>query len=269
MLGMRHEEYRCFDNELPFVLNFDLERTYYNLSEESNWHENLEIQLCTEGSGTVLLDGQKYRFQKDDIIVVNSNVIHYTGTDTFLKYNCLIVSTEFCKKIGIDPRKYIFSPLVKSDAIVAEFAALKELYFNYDTPFRIAKLNEILLKILIEIAEHHMAKSTIAVSKIKNFETVKSAISYIRENYNKRITLDDISKVVLCDKYALCREFKRLTGQTIIASQNNYRCIKAIDFLTEGHSVADTASLCGFDNLSFFTKTFKKYIGKLPSEYKK
>ena len=91
----------------------------------------------------------------------------------------------------------------------------------------------------------------------------------IRENYNKKITLDEISKAVLCDKYALCREFKRLTGQTIIENLNNYRCIKAMGFLNEGYTVAKTAELCGFDNLSFFTKTFKKHIGKLPSEYKK
>ena len=104
---------------------------------------------------------------------------------------------------------------------------------------------------------------------MKNFETVKSVITYIREIYNKKITLDEISKAVLCDKYALCREFKRLTGQTIIENLNNYRCINAMRFLNEGYTVAKAAELCGFDNLSFFTKTFKKYIGKLPSEYKK
>ena len=132
----------------------------------------------------------------------------------------------------------------------------------------IAKLNEIILKILIELADNHIIKTS-PNSNMKNFETVKSVITYIRENYNKKITLDEISKAVLCDKYALCREFKRLTGQTIIENLNNYRCINAMCLLNEGYTVAKAAELCGFDNLSFFTKTFKKYIGKLPSEYKK
>lgn len=266
MVTTRHEEYKY--NNLPFILNADLERTYYKRSAESNWHENLEIQFCTKGSGTVLLDGEKYDFQKDDIIVVNSNIIHYTGTDTKLTYSCIIVSNDFCQQMGIDPRKLTFSPRVKNQNIVDQFCALKKIYMNPDIPFRTAKLNEIVLKILIELADNHITK-TKSNSNIKNFETVKSVITYIRKNYNKKITLDEISKVVLCDKYALCREFKRLTGQTIIENLNNYRCINAMGFLNEGYTVAKTAELCGFDNLSFFTKTFKKYIGKLPSEYKK
>lgn len=266
MVGTRYDEYRY--NSLPFILNADLDRTYYNRSSESNWHGNLEIQFCEKGRGTVHLDGEKYVFLKDDIIVLNSNVIHYTGTDTSLTYSCIIVNNDFCQRIGNDPQKLTFSPRVKSKSITDCFCALKEIYNDTDTPFRIAKLNEILLKILIELAENHTVK-TKSQSDIKNFETVKSVITYLRENYNKKITLDEISKAILCDKYALCREFRRLTGQTVIENLNNYRCIKAMYFLREGHTVAETASLCGFENLSFFTKTFKKYIGKLPSHYKK
>lgn len=266
MVATRHDEYRY--NSLPFILNADLDRTYYNRSSESNWHENLEIQFCEKGRGAVHLDGEKYGFQKDDIIVVNTNVIHYTGTDTNITYSCIIVNCDFCRKIGIDPRKLTFSPKIKSQIITDWFYELKEVYNDTGTPLRIAKLNEILLKILIELAENHTVK-TIPDSDIKNFDTIKSVITYLRENYNKKITLNEISKAVLCDKYALCREFKRFTGQTIIENLNNYRCIKAMYFLREGHTVAETASLCGFDNLSFFTRTFKKYIGKLPSHYKK
>ena len=73
MVATRHDDYRY--NNLPFVLNTDLKRTYFNRSAESNWHEDLEIQLCTQGNGTVLLDGEKYDFQEDDIIVVKANEV--------------------------------------------------------------------------------------------------------------------------------------------------------------------------------------------------
>ncbi len=269
MLGIRHEEYRSFTNGLPFVLNANLERSRFNRSKENNWHDNLEIQLCTEGSGTVLLDGKMFPFNKNDIVVVNSNVIHYTGTETTLTYSCLIMSNDFCKQVGIDSNCLLFEPFIKSSVLADMLSALIEIYLNPNASCRKAKLNKIVLEILIELAEHHTVQEIETAANIKKYEMVKSAISYIRDHYSQRITLDEIAKAVLCDKYALCREFKKLTGQTIFENLNNYRCIKAIDYLSEGYTVAQTASFCGFDNLSFFTKTFKKYIGKLPSEYRK
>ena len=100
MIGTRHEEYKQRTDGLPFVLNADLKRSSYNFSKENNWHENIEIQLCTNGCGTVILDGEKYSFCKNDIVVVNSNVIHYTGTDCDLTYDCIIISTDFCNQSG-------------------------------------------------------------------------------------------------------------------------------------------------------------------------
>ena len=104
--------------------------------------------------------------------------------------------------------------------------------------------------------------------KSKGYEKVKLTIMYIRENYNSKITLEQIARFVLCDKYTLCKEFKKFTGQTVFENLNNYRCLKAAQYLSEGITVTQAASLCGFENFSFFSKTFKKHIGTLPSKYK-
>lgn len=269
MLGTRHEQYSHFINGLPFLLNTGLERSRYYRSTENNWHENLEIQLCTSGEGTVLLDGKKYSFIKDDMVVVNANVLHYTGTESDLTYDCLIISTDFCRQAGIDHQTLYIEPLVRSSALVHLFTDLKTIYFNISDPFRIAKLHKIALELLIALAEQHGLQLPAVASRSRKFETVKSTISYLRQHYPHKVTLDEIAKAVLCDKYTLCKDFKKLTGQTIMENLNHYRCIKAIDCLSAGYSVADTAAMCGFENLSFFTQTFKRHMGKLPSEYKK
>ncbi len=269
MLGTRHEEYSGLINGIPFMFNNGIKRTFFNCSKENNWHENLEIQICNDGEGTVILDGERYLFNKGDIVVVNSNVLHYTGTETSLTYSCLIISTEFCRQMGFDIETTFFSPFIKNEKLVDLFNNLTDIYCDENTFCRIAKLNEIVLRILIELAEKHSAEKTWETDKTKKFETVKSVIEYIRENYSQKITLQEIATAVLCDKFALCREFKKLTGQTVFENLNNYRCIKAIDFLSSGHTVSESAFLCGFENLSFFTKTFKKFTGNLPSYYRK
>lgn len=106
-------------------------------------------------------------------------------------------------------------------------------------PLRIARLNNLLLEILIERSSIAAFSKKPVPSEQKGLRAVKKTILFIRENYNTKISLEQISKYVLLDKYALCKEFKKYTGQTI------------------------------FENKSFFTKMFKKHIGMTPSEYKK
>ena len=269
MHGTRHEEYASFDGGLPFRFNLDLKRSRLNYSKERNWHENLEIQFCQEGEGFALLNSEHYDFKKNDIVVVNSNVIHYTGTSSELCYSCLIVSTEFLERLGIDQNRICFKSLVKDETLVDLFAALKQTYTDRNDMYRTAKLNKLLIEILLELAQNHGAPKAPTEQNTKIEKVLKSAISYMRENYMQRITLHNVAKAVNYDKYALCREFKKYTSQTITDYLNNYRCQRATEFLSAGYSVASSADLCGFDNLSYFCRTFKKYIGKTPSEYKK
>lgn len=269
MLDTRYEEYEQHRNGLPFVLNADIKRDWHHLSKETNWHENLEIQFCTKGRGTVWLDGEKYSFGPQDIIVANSNVIHYTGTEDALVYDVLIIGTDFCRQMIGDFNQIHFIPRVKNPGLFDLLIGLKEIYLDVFVPRRTAKLHKMLLEILIELAEHHSVPKTDVSEKNKSYERIKLAILYLRENYQQKITLDEIAEAVFCDKYTLCKDFKKYTGQTVFEHLNRYRCVKGIDFLAEGYTVAETASYCGFDNLSFFAKTFKQHIGRLPSEYKK
>ncbi len=268
-MDTRHEQYGSLVNGLPFVLHIDLERSGSIRSENSNWHENLELQICTQGSGSVMLDGKRYSFEKDDVVAVNASVLHYTGTETELRYTCLIVSSDFCRYVGLDPTGTFFEPIFRDGDIARLFYELAEIYKSDNTPCRNMRLSKTLLEILIRLSERHTVQIKEKDGDSRRFDTVKTVISYIRENYRQRITVDEIAKEVLYDKYALCRDFKRLTGQTLIENLNNYRCIKALDLLCAGYGVADAASLCGFENPSFFTRIFKRYMGKLPSECKK
>ena len=74
---------------------------------------------------------------------------------------------------------------------------------------------------------------------------------------------------VICDKYQLTRAFKRATGQTVITFINHVRCQHAANYIANGESVSRAALLCGFENFSYFSKTFQKFMEKLPSAYAK
>ena len=171
MLGIRHEEYRHFTDGLPFLLHVNINRNNVNYSKESNWHENLEIQLCDEGQGYVLLNAERYEIEKNDIVVANSDVIHYTGAETEMTYSCLIISTEFCRNIGLVPQSVLFEPVIKSEILKNLFIELKKLYFDSSAPYRTAKMNKLVIELLIELAECHSTATPVC-----EIDTAKSKI---------------------------------------------------------------------------------------------
>lgn len=266
MLSMRHEEYTYY-SKLPFILHTDLERTCYKNSKEKNWHKDIEIQLCTKGRGTILINGENYDFKQNDVAVINSDLIHHTGTEQNITYTCLIISTEFCLHVGINYSEMLFEPIIKSEKIVTLIKELIAIYVNDNTVLKTPKCNSIILQILIELAEHYSIENKIDITTNKSFDKVKKAIQYIRDNYQEKISLDRLSEYAHTDKYTLCHDFKRATSQTVVQYINNYRCQKAISLLEKGCSVTEVSIMCGFENPSFFSKTFKKYIGVLPSKY--
>lgn len=266
MIGIRHEEYEHMKDGRPFVLFENLERSRLNYSGKMNWHDNLELQLCVGGHGTVLLDGEHIPFSENDVIAVNSNVIHYTSTDSQLCYSALIISSDFCKQMGIDYASLCFAPLIQSPEISNLFKRLQSLSLSGDIPFKTAKQNELLLRLLIRLAEDFSVPMGQTRCGNKSFENVKKTVVYIRENFDRRLSLDELSRNVYTDKFSLVRDFKRITGQTVIEYLNSYRCQRAADCISGGASVSEATQMCGFQNLSYFSKTYKKHMGVLPSK---
>lgn len=268
MLGTQYEEYSRYINNLPFTLKSGIVVTPTRYNQAANWHDNIEIQLCTKGQGVVMMDEKRVSVKEGEVAVVNSNILHHNTSSELMVYTCLIVDTQFCRLVDIDPISLHFSSKIKSEVLAKHIEELTNVYHDENDVCRIAKLNSILLRILIELRRNHTVLKKDYTIKSQSFEAVKSAIKYIRTNYKEKIYLDDISKSVFMDKYSLSHRFKQLTGMTVVQYINNYRCKKAADCIADGISVSDAARMCGFTNMSFFTKTFKLYMGCLPSKYR-
>ena len=74
---------------------------------------------------------------------------------------------------------------------------------------------------------------------------------------------------MLTDKFTLAKEFRKITGQTVITYLNGYRCRQAAALISDGASVAGAAYECGFESASYFTRLYKTVTGSLPSSLKK
>ena len=268
MKNYRYEDYSQIKEHTPCVVNCDIVRTKLKSNDTANWHNNVEIQLCCDGSGYVILNGVRTEIGVGDIVAVNCNTVHYTGTDDYIKYHCIIIDNDFCENSGIDCSDVQFENVFKNTTILNSIIKTVQTYKNSDDVCYKAKLQYLILGILIEMRLCHTKCVSISNHSKKYFKEVKCAIGYIQNNYDKKITLEELSKVTYIDKYTLSKKFKEFTGITIVDYINNYRCKKALLMIENGEQIGSAARLCGFNNISFFTRTFKKYTGNLPSFYK-
>ena len=264
----RHDEYRQRETGIPFHFNPRVERTDLLRSAESNWHEDIELQLCLEGEGYIMLDSERFPFCAGDIVAIGSNVIHYTGTDSRIVYDCLITDAAFCRESGLEPAALRFGGCFKSEEVQTIWKALRKTYETMDDPCRIAKLRLECLRLFILLKEKHTVVTPFVPTQNSTLDLAKRAIVYIREHAAEPLTLERIAASLLVDKYTLARLFKRATGESVFDYVIGFRCKQAQALIADGMRVSEAAYRAGFSNMSYFTKTFKKRTGKLPSEFK-
>ena len=102
-----------------------------------------------------------------------------------------------------------------------------------------------------------------------NNKMIADAIEYLNTHFSEPITVDEICESVGFSKYYFCRKFKAVTGKTVVDYINFLRCVNARRLIQSGqYNVSESAYMSGFNNLSYFSKTYIKHIGHSPSEEK-
>ena len=248
---------------LPFVYHID---RVTDSSGLPNYHTNIELLFCFEGEGEVICDAQTYRFSVGDVIVINSNLLHKVISNKLVRYYCLIVDESFCNQNGIDITGHVFDARIDDDEVRNAYAAVCSAYASKEESKTIA-VRYAVLGLLLTLNRRFSKKvdETSSKNDVKNAQRIKKVVEYIHSNLNYNISLDDISEYVGISKYHLSRDFKKFTGNTIFEYLNISRCKTAAMLISGGMSVSVAANECGFENLSYFSRTFKKYMGKLPS----
>ncbi|MDP4118232.1 MAG: AraC family transcriptional regulator [Bacillota bacterium] len=252
---------------LPFIFHLDKIINGNCFGRGSgNWHESIELLYFTEGAGLVICDFEKTNVKAGDVFIVNSEKVHTIISDATLTYYCLIVDCEFFASNGINLQGLYFQDKINDAALNSLFENVTKTFAGFSR-FYSAKIRLTILDMLVYIAENYSVKTPSVSDKREHIiEAVKTAIKYIRLNINKNITVDEVLNEIAFSRAYFSRNFKKATGYSIIEYINLLKCTLASKMLANlDVSVQQVASDLGFNNLSYFTKTYKKYIGKYPS----
>lgn len=98
---------------------------------------------------------------------------------------------------------------------------------------------------------------------------VSAMLDYIRENYGKKISIEDLVEPLQVSATYLNQKFKEETGFPFNEFLNRYRIGQAVELLKEGDcKVYNVAAEVGFKDYKYFINVFKKYTGVVPGKFR-
>ena len=233
------------------------------------------IIYIEKGLGSIVTNEKSYPLKPGVLCFIGADKYHYTmpeTTDDYIRSKVFVPTKELQKILSFFPYEtaslfsednLVFSEIPPDkekeiEDIFSEINSQKDtLYFNANLISQFAKL-------LIEI--HKNSKTP--VSPPSYF--ISRAIEYINTNLTEKTTIDDICERIHVSKYHFCREFKKVTGFTVMDYVLKTRIVIAKSLLRETNkSISEISEDCGFSSISYFCRTFKNEIGLSPLQYRK
>lgn len=248
----------------------------------SHWHSELEMIRIIDGELNVRLNNSTYTAKQNDILFVNPEIIH-AATPQNCRYECIVFDISYLSA-AFEGSRYFFDGLLNNEYFLDEYIAFDnseihslvknvfELMKNKSSGYKFKVIGE-MYKVFGEIIDSHLYSNISGVEEMtadKNVLKLKNVLSFMRYNYDRPITLTDMANAADMSSKYFCYFFKEMTRKSPVEYLNTYRIEKAArKLITSDISVTDVAFACGFNDLSYFIKTFKTYKGVTPAKFRR
>lgn len=273
-----------------------------------HWHDEIEILYFSGGAFRLEINMESFMVQSECFYFVNPGELHSIFAETAERYweDAVVFSPSI---LGLDssdevqirlikpiqngkllfprciaPQHPAFSALCsaftdimrafgqkieKSSAGQAARAYMPNSSLVTDNLTSQLYVKSCLMYILATLSAHGLFLST-----ERNFdrrvENIKTALTYIRDNYQNKIYISDLAGQVNLNEQYFCRLFKKAIGYSPIEYVNEYRIKQAKRLLEETSlQVTEVCLECGFNNLGNFLQEFRKHTGTTPLQYRK
>lgn len=261
-----------------------------DLSKEEvpwHWHEELEAAVVTQGRAIVAAGKEKYTIHSGEGFFVNSGILH----------GCWDVDTSGCRFHSI-----VFHPRLVGGSLdsvfyqsyvqpLAENHGLESIHFRSDVPWQAEALSAIekawqtcvregygyefrarsALSELILLLQGHVSVPAMQPGEKarRDAARIKLMLHYIHEHCADELNTKRIARSAAISDSECLRCFRSTIGTTPIQYVRQYRIQRAAHLLTATQlRIGDICAQCGFQDISYFTKTFREIKGCTPAQYR-
>lgn len=270
---MKKITYELFklDDSVPFKIFI------YKLGEQKlEWHKDLELIYVLEGSAEITIDSITYHAKSEDIILINLYEPHEIKGNNVV-FLSLLIDLE---KLGVTSKEMEDLEFMCNSTTVEDKSAYKKIkvliasIINYNLKYeensKYANISIIYSLFAEFMNKYRVISNTKKVLPNKSQAKLREIVKYINENYNKVLTLKDLSEKFNLTVPYISSFFDKYFGQNFQDYYDELRINKSISTLLENkYTLDDMATLFGFSDQRGYVRAFKKFYNQTPSEYKK
>ena len=273
------------NEQFPFLVSYQKLSEYESGSFMWHWHPEIEITYVQRGTMCYKVNHMVYHLKEGDIVFNNSGALH-SGTmenqkdcayipvtfDSRLiygffqstvnsKYVDPVIQDSMLPAICIDQSEPWHKPFREYLLRIIDLDEKKPDFYELDITICLQSMWRLLL-------EHITYEPQASRENSLEYDRINKILSYIEENYQNKITLNDIAgHIHLCESECT-RLFKRHMNTTLFAFLQEYRIERSLEFLQDDQPVSAVADKAGFSDPNYYSKVFAKIKGCSPREYR-
>ena len=283
----------------PLDASFPIQAGTWRLSTfargrfDCHWHAALEFERVVEGEMAFQANGTRFTVRRGEGVYLASNTLHSGWLEHAEDCEYQVVRIDPSLLGGLAGTR-IFAGFVQPLLLDPRMAFL---HLKLDAPWQADLLDRIgTFQTMIDAAEpgweldamervfgiwrliHRFAEvlskqeSRIRGGALptRDVERMRRALTFIEERYADRMTLADIAASTMLSEGECCRLFRRMLRTTPMEYTISCRIRESLALLAAGRlSVTEIAQRTGFSGSSYFTETFRRFMGMTPSEYRR
>lgn len=277
-------EYRSY--ELPpdfpvLVLDGDEWRISPQRSVNLHFHNCVEIGFCRSGQGMMLLNQEEISFQAEDVTLIGADVHHTTWStpaDSFSMWSYVFVDLEKLLEKNTEQRSLLrsvhhsgclilhqekapWAPALLRE-IIREMREQKEGYRDC--------VRGMLLTLFTRMVRTLPDRPAAMAAQPSENPLLLPALSWMHENYAADFSMEKLASLCHLSPTHFRRLFKEQLGTTPLDYLHQIRIYRSCSMLLEtDENIASVAGQVGYSSLSCFNRHFLRFMGVIPSQWRK
>ncbi len=235
-------------------------------------HSHLEIAFLLEGEAVAWINDSECPMQKGDLFISFPNQVHRYDSVGYEKSWVLIFPSEICSEFN----QWFENCVPKSNCISFDpdtqkritdyFEQISALVKNTKSELDYIKTKGVLLLLLTEI----FSVLEFTEEKMAEVSLMRQLLTFCSSNYTEELTLERLEKELHINRFYISHLFSKKLKMKFTDYINNLRVAHACRLLREtSMNMTDIVSESGFTTARTFNRSFIKFIGDTPSQYRK